>query len=137
MRTAGTEIRQTGRYFLCVVRTARLVHCSQSRHNTFGIAPFLDQNLAQLFSDFNRIKRPSGPKQHFAIFRPAINTAAPKIIKQGFLYLDLDQLAFFFNHDDQIQIIGPSIKAAHIQRPCLAHFIGGDAQTLGLGLVNV
>ncbi len=68
---------------------------------------------------------------------PAPNAPPAAVVENRLFDLHLDQLAFFLDHDDQVQPLGPVVKPAHVQRESLPHLICGHPQTLGLGLVNI
>ncbi len=67
---------------------------------------------------------------------PAIDAAAPTVVKDRLLDLHLDQLALFLDHHDQLQPLGPVVKALHVQREGLPDLVGGQAKALCLALVN-
>ena len=143
MRTAGTEIRQTRGDFFGIVSPSRIIELRQTRADRLGVAAFFDQDIAQFFGNHDRIERVFCWKQLLAVHGartalvPAIDPAAAPVVKDGFLDLDLNQLALFLDHHDQVQPLSPSVKTLHIHRPCLAHFIGGDAQALGHVFVDI
>ncbi len=137
MRTTRAEIGQTGRDFFGVIRCARLVQQLQARLDPVGAAPFVNQDAANPFGDHNRVQRHAGREQFIApIIPPAVNPPPAPIIKDRFFDLHFQQLALFLDHHDQVQPLGPVAKTVHIQRPSLANFVGGDAQTVGLGPVH-
>ena len=143
MRTARTEIRQARCDFFGIVGLARVRQLGKARADGIGVAPFLDQDITQLFRDPNRIKRAMDRKQFFTMERtrpalvPAIDPTPATVVKDGFFDLHLDQLALFFDDDDQIQTFGPVMERFHIQRPRLPHFVGGDPQTFGFVFIDV
>ena len=58
------------------------------------------------------------------------------VVKDRLLQLHLDQLALLLDTDDQFQALGPFLDRLHVHGPCLPDLVGGQAQPLGLGLVD-
>ena len=83
-----------------------------------------------------------GREQLFAVHPPraplvpAIDAAAPAVVEYRLFDLHLDQLALFFNDNNQIKTFGPIMKSLHVQRERLPDLIGRHAQPLGLGRVD-
>jgi hypothetical protein len=76
-------------------------------------------------------------EQHVALpVLVAVDAAAPAVVEDRLLDLHLDQLALFLHDDDQVQPLGPVLEALHVERPGLADLVGGDAEPLGLRLVD-
>ena len=143
MRAARTEVRQARGNILGIVVPARVRQRFHPGPDTVGIAPLLDQDAAQLLGDHDRVQRTARREQLVAVHPartalvPAIDTAALAVVKDRFLDLDLDQLALFLDHHDQVQPLGPVVERGHVQREGLADLVGRDPQPLGLGLVDV
>ena len=60
-----------------------------------------------------------------------------RIREQRLLDLHLDQLALFFDDNDQIKPFGPGMEALHIQREGLTDLVEREAQTFGFVFVDV
>ena len=142
MRAARAIIRQTRGDILGIVRAARLVQRFQPGADTIRLAALFQQNAANLLGDQDRIQRTTGREQLFAMLHaraalvPSIDPAV-RIVEQRFFNLHFDQLALFFDHDHQIEPIGPFVEALHVQREGLTDLIGGDPKPFGFVLVNV
>ena len=67
---------------------------------------------------------------------PAIDATPAPVVEDRFLDLHFDQFALFLDDDDQIEPFGEFVEAVHVQRPGLRDLVGGDAQTLRLGLAD-
>ena len=66
----------------------------------------------------------------------AVDTPPAPVVEDRLLDLHLDQLALFLDHDDELEPLGPMLEPCHVERPCLADLVGGDAQPLRLGRVD-
>ena len=143
MRATRTEIGRAGRDFGGIVRAPRFGQSGQRTTDRVGLASLLDENLAQFLCNHYRVQRHPRRKQLqptavlvIVALVPAIDPPSVAVVKNRFLDLHLDQLALFLDHDDQIQIARPVVESVHIQREGLADLVGGDAETLGLVLVD-
>ena len=136
--TARTEIRGAGGDFgriICLTRRHKRV---EPRLNLGGATSLFDQHGTKLFGNPDRVQISLCREKllSFAVMLnvtlvPAINPPTAPVVKQGFLDLDLKQLALFLNHDNQIEVVCPSIERHCIQWPDLPDLIGGNAHIHG------
>jgi len=139
MRTARAKIRDTRGNIFGVISLLRIFQLLQASFDRLGAAPLLYQNRAQLLGNHDRVQRIACLKQFFAVHGsctatlvPAIDPTPAPVVKNRLFDLHLDQLALFFDDNNQIKTIGPFGKAAHIQRERLPHLIRRQAQPLGV-----
>ena len=143
VRATRTEIRDTRRDFLGIVGPFRLGDLRHPGLDRLGAAPLLNEDIAKPLCNHDRVKRRLGLEQFRPMHRPrtaalvpAIDPAAPAVVKDRFLDLHLDELALFLDHDNQVEPLGPVMEPPHIKREGLPDLIGRDAKTLRLGLIN-
>ena len=138
MRTTRTEPGGSGRNLGGVVVAAHFVQALQPGAQTLCPAALLDQDPADLLGDHHRVERIAGREQLLsgAVVLPAVDATPVPVVKDRLLQLHLDQLALFLDADDQLQVLGPFLDGFHVHRPGLSDLVGGQAQPLGLGLVD-
>jgi hypothetical protein len=137
VRTARAEIGRARRQFRRVVGAARLLHAGQPGGDPVGAAPLLGQDAAELQRDIRGVERIVLLEQDVALpVLVAIDAPPAPVVEDRLLDLHLDQLALFLDDDDQLQPLGPVLEALHVERPCLAHLVGGDAEAFRLRRVD-
>ena len=91
-----------------IIGPLRFIQKRQTVFHQFRIPAFFDQDFTDLLCDHNRIKRIPRREKFFSVqlpcaaLVPTIDTTSPPIIKDRFFDLNFDQLALFFNDDNQI-----------------------------------
>ena len=136
MGTPRTEIRQPRRQFWRVVRAFCICDLLQGTVYFFIATAFFDENFTNRRRDLHRIERHIGFEQRNTILFGAINSPPVTIIENSIFCLGFDQLAFFFDNNDQVQSFGPIVKTVRIKRPGLHNFIGRNSKALGLLCIN-
>ena len=138
MRTTRTEPRCSGGNLRCIIIAPHFGQPLQPGLDAFGPAALFDKNATDLLGDHDRIQRIARREQFLmcAIMFPAMNATAVAIVEDRLFQLHLDQLSLFLDTDDQFQILRPFLHGFHVQRPCLPDLVGGQAQPIGLGLVD-
>ena len=143
MRASGTEIRQAGRDFFRVIGAFCVCQLCQATLDAVRAPPFFNQHTTDFLGNPNGVQR-IPRRKHFltaAIFPavtlvPAVNPPPVVIVKDRFLDLHFDELAFFFDHNDQIQPRSPFMETVHVQRPDLPDLIGRQPELCGLICIN-
>ena len=137
VRAAGAEVGKPCRDVFGIVGFLSFANGFEAVLHALGAAAFLGQDTPDLFGDHDGIERHAGREKLFGVqaaraaLVPAIDPAAPAVVEDGLLDLDLDQLALFLDHDDQVEPLGPFVEALHVHREGLADLVGREAQPFG------